>query len=318
MITATQFHKDIENATMIAISGHVRPDGDCTGSTLSLLNYIQDNWHNKTVHVFLEYVSDSLKFLPKSDQVYTETNDESYDLFICCDCGGKDRLGKFSNLSDNAKRNICIDHHISNDGFGDDFLLVPQASSTCEILYSIMDKEKISKDTATCLYLGIVHDTGVFKHSNTTKLTMEIAGQLIEKGVNNSKIIDDSFYAKSFLQNRLLGHCLLNSQFIVEEKVIFSSITKNTLEQFGGTAGDLDGVIDQLRITKEVEVAIFLYELEENKWKVSMRSNNFINVSEIAKSFGGGGHIKAAGCTMEGTTSTILNTLLTEIKAQQK
>lgn len=318
MITATQFHKDIENATTIAISGHVRPDGDCTGSTLSLLNYIQDNWHNKTVHVFLEYISDNLKFLPKSDQVYTETNDESYDLFICCDCGGKDRLGKFSNLSDNAKRNICIDHHISNDGFGDDFLLVPQASSTCEILYSIMDKEKISKDTATCLYLGIVHDTGVFKHSNTTKLTMEIAGQLIEKGVNNSKIIDDSFYAKSFLQNRLLGHCLLNSQFLVEEKVIFSSITKNTLEQFGGTAGDLDGVIDQLRITKGVEVAIFLYELEENKWKVSMRSNDFINVSEIAKSFGGGGHIKAAGCTMEGTTSTILNTLLTEIKAQQK
>lgn len=318
MMTATQFHSDIENATTIAISGHIRPDGDCTGSTLSLLNYIQDNWQDKTVHVFLEYMSDNLKFLPKSEQVHTETNNNCYDLFICCDCGSKDRLGKFSNLSDNAKKNLCIDHHISNDGFGDDFLLVPQASSTCEILYSIMDKEKISKDTATCLYLGIVHDTGVFKHSNTTKLTMEIAGQLIEKGVNNSKIIDESFYAKSFLQNRLLGHCLLNSQFLVEEKVIFSFITKETLVQFGGTAGDLDGVIDQLRITKGVEVAIFLYEIEENKWKVSMRSNDFVNVSEIAKFYGGGGHIKAAGCTMEGATSTILEVLLEQIRAQQK
>lgn len=316
MMTATQFHNDIENASTIAISGHVRPDGDCTGSTLSLLNYIQDNWPNKTVHVFLEYISDNLKFLPKSEQIHRETNNTCYDLFICCDCGSKDRLGEFSNLSDNAKKNLCIDHHISNDGFGDAFLLVPQASSTCEILYTIMEKDKISKNTATCLYLGIVHDTGVFKHSNTTKLTMEIAGELLEKGVNNSKIIDDSFYAKSFLQNKLLGHCLLNSQFFVEQKVIFSSITKEILTKFGGTAGDLDGIIDQLRITKGVEVAIFLYEMEENKWKVSMRSNEVVNVSEIAKLYGGGGHIKAAGCTMEGTTTMILDTLLEQIQIQ--
>lgn len=214
-----------------------------------------------------------------------------------------------------AKTLIGIDHHISNDGFGDFYKIDPQASATCEVLCQIFEEDKISKECAQCLYTGIVHDTGVFKHSNTTRKTMEYAGMLLEKGVSTTKIIDETFYQKTFVQNQLLGKALLKSQLYADGQIIISNLSEQDFEELHASTSDSDGIIDQLRITKGVEAAIFLYPIE-NGYKVSMRSNEKVKVSEIAKTHGGGGHIRAAGCSMKGTLKDIQSTIISEITEQ--
>lgn len=310
------FKEQILKAEKIAITGHIHPDGDCIGSCLALKQYILDNDPKKTVDVYLEAFGAEFNFLAHADEViHTAKNDEVYDLFFVLDCGSEDRYEPFAEMVKNAKIVIGIDHHISNDGFGDFCKIDPEASATCEVLCQIFEKEKISKECAQCLYTGIVHDTGVFKHSNTTRKTMEYAGMLLEKGVSSTKIIDETFYQKTFVQNQLLGKALLNSELNGDGKIIFSYVSEEDFKEIHATSADSDGIIDQLRITKGVEAAIFLYPLE-NGYKVSMRSNEQVNVSEIAKSYGGGGHIRAAGCSMDGTLKEIKNKIIGDIAKQ--
>ena len=171
---------------------------------------------------------------------------------------------------------------------------------------------------ATPFYTGIVHDTGVFKHSNTSKRTLEFAGTLIEYKIPFSQIIDQGFYQKTYKQNQILGRCLLESIMIMDGFCLFSCVTKSMLDFYQAEASDLDGVIDQLRITKGVEVAILVHELSQNEYKVSMRTNNWIDVSKIAVFFGGGGHVKAAGCTMHGSMHDVINNITQQIAAQMK
>ena len=243
-------------------------------------------------------------------------NDMVYDVFLSLDCGSPDRLGAAEPAFEAAKQTISIDHHISNTKFAETNHVFADASSTCEVLYREMEPEKISLATAECLYVGIVHDTGVFKHSNTSKETMLIAAELLDKGIASSKIIDETFYQKTYIQNQILGRCLLESVLVLDGKVIFSSVSQKTQELYGNQPSDLSGVIDQLRITKGVEVAILLREEGSQVYKVSLRSNNDVDVSKIAVAFGGGGHVKAAGCTMTGSLHDVVNNLTKHIEYQ--
>lgn len=309
----------IEAASSIGISGHVRPDGDCVGSCLGLYRYLKESFGGKTVDVYLEPFSDAFSFLSGADEVKAAAlADTTYDLFISLDCGSADRLGDAERLFRQAHKNIVIDHHISNTGFGMVNIVETERSSTCELLVSLLPLEAISKEAATSLYLGILHDTGVFKHSNTTRETMEIVGILIEKGVPFSKIIDETFYQKTYLQNQILGRCLLESFLLLDGKVIASCIGGRTMEFYGAGAEDFDGIVDQLRVTKGVEAAIFAYELSPGEFKVSMRSNGAVDVNRIAVYFGGGGHIKAAGCSMKGSYHDVITNIAGHIENQLK
>ena len=160
------FNEQISKAKTIAITGHIHPDGDCIGSCLALKQYILDNYSGKKVDVYLESISTEFRFLSHAQEIITESkDDESYDLFFVLDCGSEDRYEPFAAMVRCAKTLIGIDHHISNDGFGDFYKIDPQASATCEVLCQIFEEDKISKECAQCLYTGIVHDTGVFKLS---------------------------------------------------------------------------------------------------------------------------------------------------------
>lgn len=310
------FNEQILKAHKIAITGHIHPDGDCVGSCLALKQYILDNYDNKQVDVYLEPISSEFYFLSHADEIIDKTQDDNiYDLFFVLDCGSEDRYLPFAAMVNKAKTLIGIDHHISNDGFGDFYKIDPDASATCEVLCQIFEEDKISKECAQCLYTGIVHDTGVFKHSNTTRKTMEYAGMLLEKGVSSTKIIDETFYQKTFVQNRLLGKALLKSELKEEGKVIFSYLSEEDFKEIGAVSSDSDGIIDQLRITKGVEAAVFLYPIEDG-YKVSMRSNEHVNVSKIAQSYGGGGHIRAAGCAVQGTVEEIKDKIIKDITKQ--
>lgn len=308
-----------KEANSIAIGGHVRPDGDCVGSCLGLYNYLKDNTKDKRIDVYLETIPASFSFLKNSECVLTEAEpDMSYDLFIALDCGDRGRLGFSEEMFLAAKHTVNIDHHISNPLFGEYNQVETDSSSACEVLCGLMEDSLIKKDTAECLYLGIVHDTGVFKHSNTSRKTMDTAGRLLEKGVSASQVIDESFYRKTYMQNQILGRCLLESILLLDGKIIFSSVSQKMMQLYGAVPADLDGIIDQLRVTAGVETAILIREESVQRYKVSMRSNGKVDVNKICGLFGGGGHKMAAGCTMNGSVHDVINNLSGQIEHQLK
>lgn len=307
----------IKGMKTVAISGHIRPDGDCIGSCLGLFNYIKENYQSVDADVYLQPFSDKFNFLKYSDLVKHEnTTDKKYDLFIILDSSSADRVGEFLPAFENAGKTLCIDHHISNEKFAMENIVFPNASSTCEVLYELMDEEKIGYHTAEALYMGIVHDSGAFKYSNTSVKTMSIAGKLMEKGIPFTSIIDNTFYTKTYVQNQILGRALLESILIFDGKCIFSVVTRKEMEFYDISYKDLDGIVEQLRVTKGVECAIFLYEIDELEYKVSMRSNEVVDVSRIATYFGGGGHIRAAGFNMKGTAYDVINNVTEQLENQ--
>lgn len=311
-----EFITSIEAAATIAITGHIHPDGDCIGSCLGLRQYILDNFPGKSVTVYLESIAPEFMFLSGADLVRQEAEDTCYDLFFVLDCSSLDRIEPYLSMYENAAKTFCIDHHISSQGIGEEYILKPQASATCEVLYELFEPERISEDCAYCLYTGIVHDTGVFKHSNTTKQTMEYAGNLISKGINTSKVIDETFYQKTFVQNRVLGQSLLNSCLYENGQIILSHLSLEEMHLLGADSGDTNGIIDQMKVTKGVEAAVFLYALDEETYKVSMRSNGKVNVAAISEEFKGGGHVRAAGFSMKAGLDTVTDTVLSRIRQQ--
>ena len=162
----------------------------------------------------------------------------------------------------------------------------------------------------------MVHDTGVFQYSCTSAKTMNIAGKLMGKGIDFSKIVDETFYTKTFEQNKILGQALLNSMLYLEGACIATTISQKEMEHYHVLPKHLEGIVSQLRITKDVEVAIFLYENEDGTWKVSMRSNGNVDVAAIAMKHQGGGHVRAAGATMSETPERIISVLCEDIKEQ--
>ncbi len=303
----------------VALGGHVRPDGDCVGSCMGLYLYLKEEYPQIDTDVYLEPVPESYRMIAGTDEVKSEiAAQEPYDLFICLDCGDEQRLGFSAPLFDAAKETLCIDHHVSNDAFADSNYIVPDASSTSELVYHLLDEEKITKPVAEALYMGIVHDTGVFQYSCTSPETMEIAASLMRKGINGSEIIDKTYYEKTYIQNQILGRALLESMLIMDKQCIVSVIRQRSMEFFLAEPSDLEGIVSQLRQTKGVEVAIFLHEMQPQLFKVSLRSKGKVDVSEIAKYFGGGGHVRAAGVTMKGSSHDVINNITGRIALQMK
>ena len=308
--------REIETADSIAITGHINPDGDCIGSTLGMYNYITSNYPDKRVQVYLQEFSDVFMFLNGASEVKHETDDETYDLFMSLDCGDPDRFTPFAQYYETANRTLCIDHHISNKGFGDVCYVEPQACSAAEAIFKLLDEDKINQPCAEALYMGIVHDTGVFKHSNTTRSAMTIAGILIEKGARPSFVIDETFYKKTLTQNKLLGYALLGMKQFANGKIAHTLLTFDDFEKFGASKMDTDGIVDQLRLTSGTEVAFFMYQAGEDNYKISLRENYNINIRQIASIHGGGGHVKAAGCNMSGDPEKIVAEIVAEIEKQ--
>ena len=305
----------LEGKKRIGLAGHVRPDGDCAGSTLAVYNYIKNYYPQAEVRLYLEPIPNIFKFLSRSEEICNEcSEEEEFDLFIALDCGDIQRLGKAAKYFEAAKHTFCIDHHVSNQAFAEENYIFPEASSTCELVFELMEKEKITKEIAECLYTGIVHDTGIFQYSCTSSKTMQIAGVLMDKGIDYTKIVDDTFNTKTYNQNRIMGQALLDSRLYLDGRVIVSSVTEEQMKEFDVLPKHLEGIVSQLRVTKGVEVAVFFYENEDHTYKVSLRVNGDFDAAALAMHFGGGGHVKAAGCTMEGTREEIISEIVSEIQ----
>ncbi len=309
----------LKDANSIGISGHIRPDGDCVGSTMAMYMYLTKMFQEKRIDIFLEPIPEAYSCIKRLDEVRTDfiTDVDCYDAFIVIDCDYT-RIGQAQPFYENAKLKINVDHHISNPGCGDINYIVPSASSASELVFDLIGEAGLDEDIALSIYLGIIHDSGVFQYSNTSPKTLETAAKLIPFGFDFSKIIEETFYQKTYMQNLLLGRAVNKSKLILDGHGIYSVVSKEMMQEFNAKSSDLDGIVNQLRNTKGVDCAIFMYELEEGGYKISMRSNEKVNVSAIAKNFGGGGHIKAAGVTMDGTVEEIVSKLSDLIEEQLK
>ncbi|MBO4903427.1 MAG: bifunctional oligoribonuclease/PAP phosphatase NrnA [Lachnospiraceae bacterium] len=309
--------EEIKEAKRIGIAGHVRPDGDCVGSCLALYKYLQNARPDASIKVYLEPVTAVFSFLyGYEDLDSTFAADEPFDVFIALDAGDSERLGDARELFLAAGKRLCFDHHLSNTGYADKNEIKPEASSTCEVLFTHFEKEYIDQDVAKALYTGIVHDTGVFQYSCMSRETFGIVGELIGYGFDAAKIISESFYEKTYVQNQILGRALLESILFMDGRCIASCIDRRMMDFYGVTSEDFDGIVNQLLVTKGCEVAIFMYQTGTLEFKVSMRSKGNVNVAEVASYFKGGGHARAAGCTMMGTYRDVINNLSKHIEKQ--
>ena len=201
----TVLEQALEGTKSVAILGHVRPDGDCLGSTLGLYNFLLASYPDIQAAVYLEEASSKFAYLKGYDEIHHETDDREYELCICLDSSDEERLGDFKVYLKRAKKSLCIDHHITNTRYCEINLVAADASSASEVLFEQLNPDNVDKNVAECLYTGIVHDTGVFKYSCTSAKTMEIAGFLMGKGVDFGSIIDNSFYKKTYVQNQIMG-----------------------------------------------------------------------------------------------------------------
>ncbi|MFG6326216.1 MAG: bifunctional oligoribonuclease/PAP phosphatase NrnA [Lachnospiraceae bacterium] len=300
----------------LGIAGHVRPDGDCVGSCMGLYLYITENYPDIETHVYMEEPKGRFDYIKAMDKVEETVVDTDFDLFIAIDLSNAERIGVAGEEYVKAKKTLCIDHHVSNTKFGMVNHVIPTASSSCEVLYDMLEEEKISEAAATAIYTGIVHDSGVFKYENTSEHTMNIAGKLMSKGVNFPAVIDEGFYEKSYVQNQILGRALLESILLLKGKCIYSAISQSEMKFYGVTQKEMGGIVEQLRLTAGVDVAIFMYEISPMEYKVSLRSKKYVDCNVVAGYFGGGGHVRAAGCILKGTKHDVVNNLLEHIEQQ--
>ena len=308
----------LQNAHSVGIAGHVKPDGDAYGSCMGLYLFLKEYYPQIEARVFLEdSYSDSFRFIRCSDEIVHDYPAMApCDVFFSLDCADEDRLGQAVDYFRSAALQVVIDHHVSNSGFGMINEIQPDASSTSEIITLMIGKERLTDVIAQPLYMGIVHDTGIFQYSCTSSRTMMVGGWLMDTGIAFSRICDDTFFRKTYNQNQVLGHALTQSMLMLDGRVIATAVHRKDMEFYHVQPKDLDGIVQQLRVTQGVEVAVFLYESADGQYKVSMRSNGKVDVSQIAVFFRGGGHKMAAGCTISGSAQDVINQIVLQIAQQ--
>lgn len=308
----------ISQAENIMVAGHIRPDGDCVGSCVAVYHYIHRCFPEKSVNVYLETLPERYDCLDSEHRIIRqEFRKDPYDLFIVVDSSSVDRLGEAEQAFHQAGKTVCVDHHISNQQYADVNFVVPKSSSTCEVLYELMQEDAHVPEIATALYVGIISDSGVFRYSNTSARTMEIAGRLIQTGIPFWDLIDHCVSERSYVQTHLLGQALTDSRLLMDGQLIVTVITKSMMSQLEARTEDIEGIVEQLRVTRGVEVAVLLHEIGDQQYKVSMRSNGRIDVSRIAMVYSGGGHQKAAGYQRSGMPEDIIEDLIEQIAAMQ-
>lgn len=312
-MTLDSIKEVIKDAKSIVIFTHENPDGDAVGSSLAV--YLVLKQMGKEVDLVIPNFPRTFNFLPGFNEVLIEPKLEKYDLAIALDCADIKRLDDPNETFLKSETRVNIDHHTSNGMFGDLNFVNPVAPACSQIITTILEyfKVEIDKDVATSLITGIITDTGGFRYEGVTTETFEIASSFLEKGVKISKIYKDSlnniskekFEARKLATNR--------TEFLEDGKIAYTYMTKEDMAKLNVNRSDLEGIVEHGRDIEGVEVSIFLYETDKG-FKASLRSNDYVNVSDICLLFNGGGHVRAAGCTIASSLDEAKNKIIKEIK----
>lgn len=306
----------IETHDEIMILTHVSPDGDAIGSTFALNNYLKDL--GKSTYVVHNDELPSNLVMLANDTIYTEAAFDGLNkqptLVFAMDAGDRGRLDtRVKYLT--GRTSICIDHHITNVGYCDYNFIDPKASSTGELLYELLftDQMPITKRVASSLYVAILTDTGGFRYSNTSSRTMEVVARLFAAGIDYVDLNIEVYQKVPVDKFKLTNMVLSTLELSHNNQVGFVYITEAMMADAGLTMQDTDGIIENVRDIDTVEVALFIKEVAPNVFKGSARSKRYYDVSEYCVQFGGGGHIHAAGFTIEGGFDEIKDKMLKAI-----
>ncbi len=290
--------KYIDNAKSIYIVGHIGPDGDAIGSSFALYHALKKI--GKNAKVVMPTCSDTFKFLPNIEEAVSGVIEDSYDLLIAVDSSDKSRLAISIEDFNKAKNVIVLDHHVANVPYGDYNYIDSELPAASEIIYNFITylNIDIDKTIATYLYTGIMTDTGSFNYSSTKPSTMVIASKLIETGIDFSNIckrVNDTIKESKL---KLIAKAVENMEVYYSGKLRYTYVSQEELLELGVSDEDAEGMTNYLRMVEGTEVAVYVRERKNGENKVSMRSNEKVDISKIAISNGGGGHKRAAGYTM--------------------
>lgn len=311
-MTLDNILEEINNANSIVILTHENPDGDAVGSSLALYHALKA--YGKNVEVIIPEYSRTFNFLPATNEIKKEGTYENYDLAISLDCASMNMLNGYVKYFENAKTRVVIDHHGTNSMYGDLNFVNPDSPACAQILVVVLNyfKMEITKEIGTCILAGIITDTGGFKYSGVTAETFEFVAWLLNKGVNVSKVYHQVLQTKTKPNFEL--HRIANNriEFLADGKIAYTYITKEDEEKVHAESGDHEGIVEIGRDVEGVEVSIFIRQTEKG-CKISLRSNEYVNVSDACVVFGGGGHPRAAGCTIQGTIEQAKEKVIKEV-----
>jgi bifunctional oligoribonuclease and PAP phosphatase NrnA len=303
----------LAGADEIAIACHVNPDGDALGSVLAaslgfrkMGKKTYPSWGATPVEIPFSYA-----FLPGSDSLVQPHEVPPVEVFLALDCGAADRLGELEATARASKCLINIDHHPGNEEFGSLNVVVTEASSTSELVTRLLEDLglEFDRDIATCLYTGIVTDTGRFQYTNSSPETLRLAADLLTLGVPATEIAQDVFESAPFGYLKLVGHVLERAILFEEERFVYSWITQKDLIDTGVGLEETEKLIDLVRSTRAAEVAAMFKEQPDGSYRVSLRSKGPTSVGAMARARGGGGHELAAGFTADDIDTTVADLL---------
>jgi len=298
------------------ITAHVRLDGDALGSELALYLMLKDLGKEAVIYN-QDATPEHYRFLPAAEYIVHDLKHiERYDVAFILDCSELDRVGKISADVVRIKTLINIDHHVSNGGFCKLRLLDPKASSTGELLYRLMRKMhvKMTKDICTNLYAAILTDTGGFRYSSTHQETLWAAGDLVEGGADPQWISENIYESDPPAKLQLLSKVLKTLTLDMGTRTASLTVTRKHLQDAGASMEHTDGFIDIPRTVKGIDIAMLYTQMGEKQFKLSLRSKGKVNVEKIARQFGGGGHVNAAACRIDGNIHEIKQRVLEAVK----
>jgi phosphoesterase RecJ-like protein len=300
----------IETHDNFLVISHINPDGDAASSTCAIGWLLQTLGKQYTM-VNADVMPDRFDYIQGIKQIRRAAElDEStsFQHVICVDCADYARVGDAQSLVHENAVMLNIDHHVSNKRFGHVHLIDVEAAATAQVIFSLLSFMQIPLDRAVaeCLYTGILTDTGGFRYQNTTPKVLEVASKLLEQGVQPTEIAKVSLEQLTMSHISMLQRALTTLKFNESGKLAYVVASMQDLQETGATADDLDGIVRYPVNIKGIEIGILFKQLEERKFKISFRSNDYVNVSEIAGSFGGGGHLRAAGCNVDGSLEDVI------------
>lgn len=311
-----QIAEIIQKGRTFLVTSHVRLDGDAVGSELALYEALKGQ--GKEVVVYNQDRTPQMyAFLPDAGIIVNRLGSlEGFDAVFVLDCSEIERMGEEAPRIAGIRRIVNIDHHISNDHYGHLTLTDPEASSTGEMIFRLIDGMgiELTRDMAVNLYTAILTDTGAFRYSNTGPKTFAVAGRLLEKGADPAWIAQMVYETFPAVKIRLLGRALSTLEFDWQGRIAAVTVSKKMLEDADAQWEHTEGFVEFPRSIEGVQVAAFFSEISEGLYKVSLRSKGRFSVEEVARKFGGGGHINAAACRIQGDYDAVKRRLFDAIK----
>lgn len=311
----------IKSSKNILITSHVNPDGDTLGSMCGMYELINTNFKKKSDMLIVSKLPDKYTFIPNVKLAkHIEEIDKSreYDLVINVDIAAIDRICDGKILFEKAKHTVNIDHHKTNNSYAELNFVEGDASSTAEVIYAIAKdlNWEINRDTAVCLYVGILTDTGSFRFSNTTPRAMEFAAEMLKSGINPQEMFQHCYETYTKGMALCQAYCVDKAVFLDDDKIVYTTVYKKDMEKFNTDEEFAEGLTERLRAITSTCVAFVAKEMKNGGCKISMRSKS-IDVAEICGIFGGGGHKFAAGCTMKSNVEESVKKILAEIRKHE-